>query len=971
MLGNQVYAGGDFFDGGETLINLIEVNGTSGSISASFGPDPDGPVHSLTIDGNRLFVGGEFTSIGGQLRERIAAIDLQSQTITAWNPGADGTVRALFVSDSTLFAGGSFSTFGGQPRPNVAAVNLISGAVTAWNPGLGSFGVVNALAALNGTVYIGGNFPIMGGQPRSSIAAVDTVTGAARAWNPGSDGVVDVLALGHDLLYVGGGFTTFAGQPRAHLAAVDVVSGVLSAWDPDVDVLGLEPGGVFALSVADGRVYAGGAFNGVHGLPQQNFASIVNSPEIVAIDPPQGGDTDFAHVTVVGAGFLPGVSVHLEHSGQSSLLGSVVVVQPGGRSLTSTFDLRGAALGLRDVVVTNTDGQSATLPNGYLVASGKPAQLRVDIVGPSLIRANYRVGFDIAIENAGNTDAVATVCWLSGIPAGVTIEPEFVLSPPAQSSGEPDWNLVPGHLTAVGGQYVSFILPRVPPGLTLRRFYLTAPFSVSTMELRAGVTPGWNEDHAALRACLADGGVPLALSCMTTQLNSSFVYIAAHPEFAAVNGAAVWAKEAWQCEQQTTLPAAVGKATAVLGALVQAMDQPGTSPASCDDVSGARWRQTHAVTVVGAVDPNEKFGAAGTVFEDQVLPYTVRFENLPASTANAQQVSVVDRLDPEAFDLRSFTIHSIRFGDRAVFPTAYLTRSETDVDLRPETNLIVRVSHSLDTFSGLLVVTLTSLDPELLQPIPRNTLTGFLPPNLNGSGEGSVQFKLRPRTDLLSGALLANRAALKFDLNDTLLTAVWLNTLDRGAPASQVLPLAAAQDSVEFTVRWEANGSPPDLRDFSVYVSDNGGPYQPWRQNTTATAARFRCQPEHQYAFYSVARDLGGNAELPPPSPDAVTLARLLAVDTAHPVELTLERPLSNPTRGPLDVRFSLPSADAATLELLDVTGRRILGSDVGAGGAGSHQVRLVPPHTVAPGLYWLRLRQGGQVRLARVVMLH
>jgi hypothetical protein len=73
---------------------------------------------------------------------------------------------------------------------------------------------------------------------------------------------------------------------------------------------------------------------------------------------------------------------------------------------------------------------------------------------------------------------------------------------------------------------------------------------------------------------------------------------------------------------------------------------------------------------------------------------------------------------------------------------------------------------------------------------------------------------------------------------------------------------------------------------------------------------------------------------------------------------------------GELQVWFTLPDAKPATLELLDVSGRRVLAREVGALGAGRHTVRLDPGARVAPGLYWMRLRQGARTLLARGVVI-
>jgi hypothetical protein len=86
---------------------------------------------------------------------------------------------------------------------------------------------------------------------------------------------------------------------------------------------------------------------------------------------------------------------------------------------------------------------------------------------------------------------------------------------------------------------------------------------------------------------------------------------------------------------------------------------------------------------------------------------------------------------------------------------------------------------------------------------------------------------------------------------------------------------------------------------------------------------------------------------------------------------LTLELAGPNPARrGALTVSFSLPTAGSASLELLDVAGRRMVALEVGALGAGSHALQIGEGRHWAPGLYLLRLRQGASVRVKRVAIL-
>jgi len=74
-----------------------------------------------------------------------------------------------------------------------------------------------------------------------------------------------------------------------------------------------------------------------------------------------------------------------------------------------------------------------------------------------------------------------------------------------------------------------------------------------------------------------------------------------------------------------------------------------------------------------------------------------------------------------------------------------------------------------------------------------------------------------------------------------------------------------------------------------------------------------------------------------------------------------------NPAERELKVAFSLPSAEPATLSLLDVSGRVVRREDVGHLGPGSHVLDLTEGARIAPGVYVLELRQASAVRTRRV----
>jgi hypothetical protein len=87
------------------------------------------------------------------------------------------------------------------------------------------------------------------------------------------------------------------------------------------------------------------------------------------------------------------------------------------------------------------------------------------------------------------------------------------------------------------------------------------------------------------------------------------------------------------------------------------------------------------------------------------------------------------------------------------------------------------------------------------------------------------------------------------------------NTLDTGAPSSSVQRLPATTTSPTFTVSWSGQDDPggSGIATFDVFVSDNGGPFGPFLQGTTATSAPFTGQVGQGEAV----------EELPPAEEDA------------------------------------------------------------------------------------------------------
>ncbi|MFH1148976.1 MAG: IPT/TIG domain-containing protein, partial [Actinomycetota bacterium] len=411
--GSTVYAGGVFTSIGGQARNRIAALDASTGAATAWNPNANGPVIALAVSGDSstVYAAGWFQTIGGQARNTIAALDASTGAATAWNANANEVVYDLAVSGTTVYAGGHFTSIGGQARNYIAALDASTGAATAWDPN--ASGPVKSLALSVTTVYAGGGFASIGGQSRNNIAALDASTGAATAWNPNANTVVEVLEVSGSNVYAGGGFASIGGQARNRIAALDASTGAATAWDPNAN------GYVEDLSAYGSTVYAGGQFTSIGGDSQPYLARFdTPAPTVTSITPNSGSRGGTISITnLAGTGFCSGASVHLAYSGESDIVASSVNVVSSTK-ITCTLDIpSGAKLDNWDVVVTNDDGQSGTLPSGFEVQYPAPTPTSItpssgNNNGPvnitNLAGTGFRNGASVKLARGGESDINAT-----------------------------------------------------------------------------------------------------------------------------------------------------------------------------------------------------------------------------------------------------------------------------------------------------------------------------------------------------------------------------------------------------------------------------------------------------------------------------------------------------------------------------------------------------------------------------------
>ena len=242
---------------------------------------------------------------------------------------------------------------------------------------------------------------------------------------------------------------------------------------------------------------------------------------------------------------------------------------------------------------------------------------------------------------------------------------------------------------------------------------------------------------------------------------------------------------------------------------------------------------------------------------------------------------------------------------------------------------------------------------------------------LPARGYGSYAFPAATLADSVSGA--TGYTVFMVDAAGTTAPAFWSSNADSGYSVDNLAPnvpaaLAGNYSAGATHLHWLRNGE-ADLAGYRLYRGTSAA-FVPSPANLVATP------PDTGYAdvgaagrFYKLsAVDVHGNES------GFAALAPDQTVDVAGDgtVAFALDGARPNPSTGArLSVSFALPSSNsAATLELIDLAGRRVRSVDVGALGSGRHVVDVLASGRLAPGLYFLRLRQGGHERVERVTLL-
>ena len=185
------------------------------------------------------------------------------------------------------------------------------------------------------------------------------------------------------------------------------------------------------------------------------------------------------------------------------------------------------------------------------------------------------------------------------------------------------------------------------------------------------------------------------------------------------------------------------------------------------------------------------------------------------------------------------------------------------------------------------------------------------------------------------------------------------------------------QPGVDYTITWTAaDNVGVDSVDVDVAFAGAAGPWFALAHGLANSGSWTWTVPDFasDSAFVRVtAYDLARNDGVAMNDSGFTIASQAAGVGDGGPARLALAPPAPNPAMGRVDLRFTLPVAGKARIEVLDLSGRRV-GQYAGVFAAGTHgwawNGQTSRGGRVGAGLYLVRLQTAQGTRTQRLVLL-
>lgn len=299
----KILIGGRFTSyNGSTRNGIARLN-SNGTIDTGFtvgmGLSSLGYVNSIAIQADgKIVIGGNFTTYNGTARVHIARLNSNGTLDTTFASGfststANQVSAVAIQSDGKIVASGSFSSYASIARSNIVRLITTGANDATYNIGTGFNNGAGCLKLQSdGKLLVGGSFTTFNGTSRKYITRLNTDGTLDTAFVPdvisfpaGGSGVKAIEMQSDGKIFIGGGFKTVGGLGRNMVARLNASGTVDSSFD---EGSGFSPAigfqsiaaNINALAIQiDGKVVAGGNFDGYNGVGVDNITRI--NPNVI------------------------------------------------------------------------------------------------------------------------------------------------------------------------------------------------------------------------------------------------------------------------------------------------------------------------------------------------------------------------------------------------------------------------------------------------------------------------------------------------------------------------------------------------------------------------------------------------------------------------------------------------------------------------------------------------------------------
>jgi len=858
----------------------------------------------------------------------------------------EGTVHAVVREASTIYIGGSFSSVGPATGGGVPLAAADAGLVHPFPKVTGS---VYAVAPDgSGGWYIGGQFSSVGGLTRSNLARIHA-DGSVADWNPNADEFVYALAVNGGTVFVGGAFSTVGGEARSFIAALDATTGSATGWNPDAD------NWVEALALGADVLYAGGTFTTIGGQARHGLAALdVVTGSASAWDPSPFGDGE------VWALAVSGTTVYAS--------GAFVTIGGQPRNNIAALDATTGAATAWNANLSGSFGVTALAASGgTLYVGGQFTQIGGQ-ARTNIAELDGTTGAATAWDpNAvGDVHALAVNGNLVYVAGGFTTiggqARNRIAALDATTGLATAWNPnMNGAVSTLG----------VSGGMVYAGGFFTmvggqARANIAALDVTSGTATAWNPGaNGSVRTLAVSGNTVYAGGYFTTIGGQDRNLIAA---LDATTGAATdWNPSASGGSQPHVSDLAVrggtayvGGAFTVIGGLARnhiaaldvgtgdatAWNPDANGPVNTMGLSGGTVYAGGTFTTIGgqgrigiaalevtdgtATTWNPSAGGTAAWVQALAVNGGVVYAGGAFTTMGGQE-----RRGIAALDAVTGAATAWNPGAGGTVPWVY------SLAVSGSTVYAGGVFDSIggQERSGLAALDVAAGNATAWNPSPQSSGHVFALALDGSTVYAGGNFRV------IGGQPQSGLAAISDDTSTPVLVSV---------ASAQGFP-----DRVE--LMWEVGDN--SVGAVAIYRAENAGEWRSLglRMLDGARRASFidrDVEPGRHYG-YRIGFFEGG---------EEVFAGETWVEVPAWTLALQGSRP--NPSGSRLSVSFSLPVLAPATLELLDVTGRRLRARAVGTLGAGRHVVDMTPERPLGTGVYWLRLTQAGKALTAKTIVL-